>query len=590
MSRPQLPAWALSRRTLLATAFGGTVAAIGGGMLTVDASAGTTSRLKVASAQPKTGQVPAAVAAASLVTTGIDYAWARPRPSVIKSSGYNFACRYLSYNTTGKNLTASEAQALIAAGVSIVSNWEYSTSDALGGFNKGVTIATEAQRQALACGAPADRPIYFSVDFDATEAQQATINAYYDGIASVIGRGRTGAYGGYYVIKRLFDAGKITWGWQTYAWSGGNWDSRAQLRQVKNGITVDGGDCDKDEAWAADYGQWGGTPAGGALSVSSNADGRLQVVVERAGSLITAAQATAGGAFGAFTSLGGAQLSATVESAVNADGRLEAFVLGGDSVPYTKSQTTAGGGFDADWLTLTTTKLKCLAVGANADKRLQAFGVGTDGVLHTSVQDSPSGTFGSWTSLAGAQLGGVVATGSNPDGRLNVFVLGGDGLVYSKVQTAANGGFGDWVDHNGSALRCLAVGANADGRLELFGTGTDGIMYTSFQTSVNGNFGDWYSMAGAQLGSQVCTAQNADGRLQVFVLGGDGHVYSKVQASPNGAMGDWQDLGAALLRSLDVGKNADGRLQLVAIGGDGVVYTSVQSAPNGTFGGWTNVG
>ena len=51
---------------------------------------------------------------------------------------------------------------------------------------------------------------------------------------------RTGAYGGYYVIKRAFDAGKITWGWQTYAWSGGQWDARAQFRQTSNGITAAG--------------------------------------------------------------------------------------------------------------------------------------------------------------------------------------------------------------------------------------------------------------------------------------------------------------------------------------------------------------
>ena len=75
----------------------------------------------------------------------------------------------------------------------------------------------------------------------------------------MLGRSRTGAYGGYWVIKRLFDAHKIAWGWQTYAWSGGNWDSRAQLRQIQNGI--DNGNEDKDEAVAADFGQWGANAA-----------------------------------------------------------------------------------------------------------------------------------------------------------------------------------------------------------------------------------------------------------------------------------------------------------------------------------------
>ncbi|MEV6963782.1 DUF1906 domain-containing protein, partial [Hamadaea sp. NPDC051192] len=188
---------------------------------------------------------------------GIDYSWGRPDPSAIVAAGYSFVCRYVSWSTTGKNLTRAEADALRDAGLGIVTNWEYSANEALNGYSAGVENATEAYRQAIACGMPSNRPIYFSVDFDATEAQQSAINSYFDGVASVLGRSRVGAYGGYYVIKRLFDAGKITWGWQTYAWSGGSWDSRAQLRQVQNGITVDGADCDRNEARAADFGQWG---------------------------------------------------------------------------------------------------------------------------------------------------------------------------------------------------------------------------------------------------------------------------------------------------------------------------------------------
>lgn len=200
--------------------------------------------------------------AQAAVRLGIDYSWGRPRPAEIVRAGYSFVCRYVSWSTSGKNLTRSEADALRAAGLDIVTNWEYTASEALDGYDKGRSNAFEAVRQATACGMPPDRPIYFSVDFDASSAQQAAINAYFDGVASVIGRARVGAYGGYYVIKRLFDAGKIAWGWQTYAWSGGNWDSRAGLRQVKNGITVDGADCDRNEAHRADFGQWGNGPEG----------------------------------------------------------------------------------------------------------------------------------------------------------------------------------------------------------------------------------------------------------------------------------------------------------------------------------------
>src|SRR4051812_44703154 len=62
------------------------------------------------------------------VRKGVDYSYARPSPSGLHSGGYTFAARYFSYdnsNTHGKILSAGEAKALIAAGVDVVSNWEY---------------------------------------------------------------------------------------------------------------------------------------------------------------------------------------------------------------------------------------------------------------------------------------------------------------------------------------------------------------------------------------------------------------------------------------------------------------------------------
>jgi hypothetical protein len=187
---------------------------------------------------------------------GVDYSYARPAPSAIRADGYTFAVRYLSYEP-GKNLSHAEADALMHAGVDVVAVWEAGGFDTLSGYGVGVQDARAAAQEAVADGSPNDRPIYFAIDFDATGNEQGAIDAYFDGVASVIGRARTGAYGGYYPIKRLFDAGKIHYGWQTYAWSGGLWDTRAQLRQVQNDVFVGGGECDADVGVAPDFGQWG---------------------------------------------------------------------------------------------------------------------------------------------------------------------------------------------------------------------------------------------------------------------------------------------------------------------------------------------
>jgi hypothetical protein len=186
---------------------------------------------------------------------GIDYAWGRPGPAALQHAGVKFVARYLSHDS-GKNLSRAEAELLSDSGISIVVVWETTASRALSGKAGGVADAKDADRQAKACGMPGGRPIYFAVDWDASTSQQAAINAYLDGAASVLGRDRVGLYAGYGPISRAFSAKKISYGWQTYAWSGGRWDSRAQLQQYSNGHTLNGVGVDYNHAVKADYGQW----------------------------------------------------------------------------------------------------------------------------------------------------------------------------------------------------------------------------------------------------------------------------------------------------------------------------------------------
>jgi peptidoglycan hydrolase-like protein with peptidoglycan-binding domain len=189
------------------------------------------------------------------MTFGVDYAWGRPGTSALKTAGVHFAARYLSH-TAGKNLTRAEATLLSTAGIAIVVVWETTAKRALAGHSAGVQDAKDALAEAKACGMPDGRPIYFAVDFDASASQQAAINAYLDGAASVLGKANTGIYGGYNPVKRALDGGHCAWAWQTYAWSGGKWDPRAQLQQYSNDHIIGGVGLDYDRSVKADYGQW----------------------------------------------------------------------------------------------------------------------------------------------------------------------------------------------------------------------------------------------------------------------------------------------------------------------------------------------
>lgn len=187
---------------------------------------------------------------------GVDYAWSRPTILAMKAAGVEFVCRYLSHDTTGKNITIAEARALRDAGMSLVLVWETTASRALAGERAGRDDALSAVFMARALGFPEDRPLFFAVDFDATAEQQPQISAYFAGVASVIGRSRVGMYGGHGPVSRAFDAGVIAYGWQTYAWSAGRWDKRAGLQQYANGERIGGQEVDFNRSTTNDYGQW----------------------------------------------------------------------------------------------------------------------------------------------------------------------------------------------------------------------------------------------------------------------------------------------------------------------------------------------
>src|ERR1700693_5021856 len=137
------------------------------------------------------------------MTFGLDYV-SGPSIADMKAAGVGFVCRYLSEvnpQTEVKILKPDEAKALSAAGIAIVSNYEWYATRSLEGAASGAYDAHIAEAQHANCGGSATRPIYFSVDVDVDGAQVAD---YFKGIASVIGKARTGAYGSFRVLKYLF--------------------------------------------------------------------------------------------------------------------------------------------------------------------------------------------------------------------------------------------------------------------------------------------------------------------------------------------------------------------------------------------------
>lgn len=205
----------------------------------------------------------------------VDYSFSHPSVAQLKNDHVSAVGRYFGQDASndGKNLTPAEAKALAEAGINIFGLFEFGASQAARGGDQAAADVALGTQQAKECGMPMPRPIYFAVDYDIPDfapnlpndsdpahalAKLGPVGEYFTVVRRELGAS-AGAYGGYWAIKRLFDAKLISWGMQTSAWSGGQWDSRAQLRQ--NGTTAFGGAVDLDSPTRTDFGQWRSTLA-----------------------------------------------------------------------------------------------------------------------------------------------------------------------------------------------------------------------------------------------------------------------------------------------------------------------------------------
>lgn len=211
------------------------------------------------------------------------------------------------------------------------------------------------------------------------------------------------------------------------------------------------------------------------------------------------------------------------------------------------------------------------AVARNADGRLEAAVIGRDLAVWYAWQSRPGQDWTSWRLLG--QPGGqpVIAKqqvpapalpsatpvdptpvlASNADGRLEVFVVGADQTVWHCGQLAAvpDGGWSDWESlglPGAGTTGPLTAATNADGRLELFTIAVLGGVWRCGQTQPNGDWSAWESMnlpqgLQAELGG-LAAAQNQDGRLELFVAGQGGVLRHCWQTQPGGTWSAWKSL------------------------------------------------
>ena len=221
---------------------------------------------------------PAAAAAPQL----IDFAARQIPAQHIRAAGYSGVVNYVSLSRPGssfgaKPITRPYAESLTAAGLVIVSNYQYgkpggtAPSDFTRGFAGGVADARTAWQLHTAAGGGHSAPIFFTVDEDINrDAWNTVALQWFRGINAVLGVQRTGVYGGINVCQWAAADGVIgnsstpghRWAWQTRAWSGRQIDPAAVLYQrvvstaSNPGPLVGGCEVDVNDVLAPDCGQW----------------------------------------------------------------------------------------------------------------------------------------------------------------------------------------------------------------------------------------------------------------------------------------------------------------------------------------------
>ena len=187
--------------------------------------------------------------------SAIDYAWARPPLTFLKSLGIATVGRYVGPSGWGKTITTSEAQALNSAGLAYWLVFENGANDASGGFNAGQSNARLALQNIPDAVFGFTRPIYFAED---TSIVPSACVPYWQGICSVISAAMVGVYGEGALCQLLYDQGLASWFWQSASTSFPGNQTTLPITHIQQGVgnPVPNFDTDPDVLMKLDVGQF----------------------------------------------------------------------------------------------------------------------------------------------------------------------------------------------------------------------------------------------------------------------------------------------------------------------------------------------
>ncbi len=213
--------------------------------------------------------LPNAIAQGRPIGTVLDYSAGVPSARAVKAAGHMGAVRYVSQRRPGaawmlgKPVGLKETQDFAGSGLFTASVYQFGragTADWLAGAAGATVHAPQAINLHRAAGGPNGKPIYVAIDDNPTRAQYENqirpyLRAFHERLAAA--GLLTAVYGNWNTIQWCVQDGIGSYYWQHDWGSGGKLHPRANIHQKAGWqVTIDGVQCDVNNVYTADWGQW----------------------------------------------------------------------------------------------------------------------------------------------------------------------------------------------------------------------------------------------------------------------------------------------------------------------------------------------
>ncbi|SOE95268.1 hypothetical protein SAMN05414139_08133 [Burkholderia sp. D7] len=282
-----------------------------------------------------------------------------------------------------------------------------------------------------------------------------------------------------------------------------------------------------------------------------------------------------------WTRLGGSGYKDISVAGHPESGLLSLFALdsNGDAWRLDQADAINWGG----WQSFGAHDLRNVGTAVNLDGRLELFSLGGDGHLYHVWQEPGSGVWGSWENLGGDGLEQICVT-SDRSGALNVLAIRSGGECVWIKQGGPGDSFGDWTSLGGQGFLGVLAGVGLSGPLTVCVLDSNNVLQA---TDKPGTLG--WTRISTPLVDQFSLLTGDDGKLHVVGISKQGDAFHVVQAFSGIDFASYEELGGQNLKSIATAPNADGRVEVFAVGGDGKIYHIWQQTSGG-WSGWYGLG